>query len=414
MALSENQENKINKKIKKLPDEPGVYFFYINRKIAYIGKATSLRNRVKSYFSADIGEKRGPLIEKMMAEELDVKFIKTDSVLEALLLEAELIRKHLPDYNTLGKDQKSFNYVVITKEQFPQVLVVRGRELEARIQDLKLQATYGPFPSGFELREAMKIIRRIFPYRDYKCTPGQGRPCFNYEIGLCPGTCVGTISEEDYKKTVRNIKLFFMGKKKTLVKNLERDMKTAAKAREFEQAEKIKHQIFSLKHINDIALVREKYANTRDVGRNESFRIEAYDISHTAGTNIVGVMTVVEDGEVKKSDYRMFKIRGQKGADDTRALTEVLERRLKHLEWRYPDLIVVDGGQGQYNALEKILNKLEKKNRLVSVVKNMRHKPKDILGDQKIAKKYKKEILLANSESHRFAIKFHRKRRSIF
>ena len=377
----------------------------------YIGKATSLRNRIRSYFAGDIALKRGPLIEKMMLQKIRIKFQETDSVLEALILEAELIKKHNPIYNTKGKDQRSWNYVVITREKFPRVLIHRERELNSLplIKGRVQGGIFGPFPNSSELRVALKIVRKIFPFRD-NCVPNT-KPCFNSQIGLCPGVCTGRISEKKYKITIRNIKLFFQGKKKVLLKMLEKEMRVLAKQKNFEEANKVKKQIFALQHINDIALIKSKKEGS-------NLRIEAYDISHTSGTNIVGVMTVVENGEIKKSDYRMFKIKGQLGADDTKALSEVLTSRFNHPEWPSPDLVVVDGGLAQLNITERVLKeaKMEKSKdlKIVSVVKDERHKPKDILGDQKFASKYKKEILLANSESHRFAIAFHRKKRFIF
>ena len=396
-------------KPKLLPDSPGVYFFLNKKgKTIYIGKATSLRSRVRSYFAGNIVEKRGPLIQKMMIEKPIIKFQKTDSVLEALILEAELIKKHSPIYNSKGKDQRSWNYVVITRERFPRVLLIR--ESVINNSGFIIQDSFGPFPNSNELKIALKILRKIFPFRD-RCLPNT-KLCFNSQIGLCPGVCIGKISSTEYKKTIRNIKLFFQGKKRVLVKILEKEMRVLAKIKKFEDAGKIKKQIFALNHINDIALIKNKSLQSTNYD-SLSFRIEAYDISHTSGTNIVGVMTVLENGELKKSDYRMFKIRGQLGADDTKALSEVLERRLKHEDWKYPDLFVVDGGLAQLNIAERILKeaKMEKSKdlKIVSVVKDERHKPKDILGDQKFASKYKKEILLANSESHRFAIAFHRK-----
>src|SRR3989344_8220413 len=178
----------------KLPDSPGVYYF-LNKsgKILYIGKATSLKNRVRSYFASDILEKRSPLIAKMVKEARRVKFQKTNSVLEALILEANLVKKHLPPYNTAEKDQKSWNYIVITKEEFPRVLVMREREIASPPSPLPLKRVrgketrtiitykYGPFTNGGELKEALKIIRKIFPFRD-KCKLNQERACFNYQI----------------------------------------------------------------------------------------------------------------------------------------------------------------------------------------------------------------------------------------
>jgi excinuclease ABC subunit C len=400
---------------KDLPDLPGVYIFRNeNKNILYIGKATSLRDRTRSYFATDIFHTRGRRIVDMVTLAKDVDFIVTDSVLEALILEAHLIQKYEPKYNAEGKDNKSWNYVVITKEDFPQVLTIRGRTLEIAYPKKNIKYAFGPFPHGGQLREAMKIIRRIFPYRDNKCTPGQIRPCFNRQIGLCPGVCTGEITKQDYAKIVNHLRLFFEGKKSELMKSLEREMKSFAKKQEFEKAEQVKQTIFALNHIQDIALIKEekdiqKEEHQLDRKQNdEAFRIEAYDIAHISGTSQVGVMTVVEDGEICKADYRKFKIKTQKGSNDVGALKEVLHRRLNHPEWRRPDLIVVDGGKAQINAAEAALKERNVHVEVVSVVKDERHKPREILGDQKTARAYEREIIVANSEAHRFAITYHR------
>ncbi len=377
--------------LKKLPNSPGVYFFRKGREILYIGKATSLKDRVKSYWSRDIVNTRGPLIVKMLEEASNVSFIKTDSVLEALILEAHQIKKHQPIYNTKEKDNKSFNYVTFTKEDFPQIIVTRG------------SGTYGPFPHSRELREALKIIRRIFPYRDNKCKLN-GRPCFNAQIGLCPGMCAGQITKTEYKKTIKHLKLFFEGKKTQLVKSLEKEMKVLAKERKYEEADKVKKTIFALNHIRDVSLLKHEVGNKE---KETGYRIEAYDIAHISGTNTVGVMVVVKDGEVNKNQYRKFKIRENKN-NDTANLREVLTRRSNHPEWPMPDLIVVDGGLAQINVAKEIFKNIN----IVSVIKDERHKPKDFLGDKSLVNKYKREILLANFEAHRFAITYHRKLRS--
>src|SRR3989344_5407330 len=148
---------KINKI--KLPEKPGIYMFKKGEKILYIGKATSLRNRVSSYISKRLFEMRGPLLEKMVKEANNISWKVTDSVLEALILEANLIKKHQPPYNTKEKSDKSFNYVVITKEKFPKVIIVRGSNIKNRV----FKKVFGPFPNGIQLREAIKLIRRIFP-----------------------------------------------------------------------------------------------------------------------------------------------------------------------------------------------------------------------------------------------------------
>ncbi|MDD5050165.1 MAG: GIY-YIG nuclease family protein [Candidatus Pacebacteria bacterium] len=395
--------------LKNLPDSPGVYFFRYGKEILYIGKATSLHDRVKSYFSARLGEARSPLITRMVEKADSLDFQITDSVLEALILEAALIKKYQPKYNTDEKDDKSYNYVVFTKEDFPRILLVRGKNLDSL--DYKVKDIFGPFPNGGQLKIALKIIRKIFPYRD-NCTPLQGKLCFNAQIGLCPGVCDGQMGKIEYVRQIRHLKLFFEGKKSALVRSLEKEMKTLAKNREFEKAEIIKRQIFALGHIQDVALLRPERDGT--IRANGSvWRIEAYDVAHISGTSTVGVMTVVEDGEVKKADYRMFKIRTAKAGSDTGALQEVLERRLKHSEWPTANLIVIDGGIAQRNLAEKVLEKSGLKIPIINVVKDDRHKPDHFLGSESLAQKYKKEILLANSEAHRFAISYHKKLRGI-
>jgi len=412
----------LNKEIKKiiseLPEAPGVYLFKRGESILYIGKATSLKDRVRSYFNKDIVETRSPLISKMLAEFNKIDFIQTDSVLEALVLEAHLIKKFQPEANIKEKDNRSFNFVVITKEDFPRVLVVRGRELLnshlLKNHEYEIAYSFGPFPNGSQLKEAMKIVRKLFPFRD-KCAPAselksnqKPKPCFNRQIGLCSGVCSSDITKEQYAEQIKNIILFFEGNKKQLLKSLEKQMKAFAKAKEFEKADKIKKTIFTLNHIQDISLIKED-VKTGDVG-STAFRIESYDIAHMSGQNVVGVMTVVEDHEVKLSDYRKFKIKDNPGVNDTKALSEVLSRRLAHIEWRFPDLIVVDGGVAQKNIIEKILKENHTDIPVVSVVKDERHKPKEILGDKRWLK-YEREILLSNAEAHRYGIAFHKQLR---
>ncbi|MFA6494092.1 MAG: UvrB/UvrC motif-containing protein [Candidatus Paceibacterota bacterium] len=402
--------SRILDQIKKMPDSPGVYFFKDEKGgILYIGKATSLRDRVRSYYSSDILTTRGPLIAQLLECAVSVDFEKTDSVLEALILEAELIRKHKPKHNTDLKDDKSWNYVVITKEDFPRVLLIRERVLVSDLTS-KYKYTFGPFTNGLQLKEAMKIVRRIFPYRD-TCVPMSGKPCFNAQIRLCPGVCSGAISKTEYARTIRNIALFFRGKKKSLVAKLTKEMKAFAKNEEFEKAAKLKKTIFALGHIHDVSLLkRDTLSNFAYAKFDSTFRIECYDIAHLGGTDTVGAMTVVENGEAAKAQYRKFKIRGV-GVNDTAHLSEVLDRRLAHNEWPMPNIIAVDGGAAQVNAVKKVLTKYGIEIPVVGVVKDEHHRAKMIIGDESSARKYEKDILLADSEAHRFAIGYHKKLR---
>ena len=186
-------------------------------------------------------------------------------------------------------------------------------------------------------------------------------------------------------------------------------MNQYAKEKAFEKAGEVKRKIFALEHINDIALIKEDLNNS---GNQSDFRIEAYDIAHMSGKNMVGVMTVLLNGEVAKREYKKFKIKTKFEADDTGALAEILERRFNHSEWPIPNLIVVDGGKAQLNITNKILKQFNLDILIVSVLKDERHKPKDILGDKTFARKYEREILLVNSEAHRFAITYHKQMRN--
>ena len=396
---------------KKLPHKPGVYFFKHKGQILYIGKATSLRSRVRSYFSSDLIKTRGPLLVDMVTNASKIEWEVCESVLEALILEARLIKKHQPYYNTREKDDKSFSVVVITKEEFPKVLTIRERSLSTSVlredTDTKYQAKYGPFTSGYQLREAMKILRHIFPYIDEQSAK-KDNAAFYRQIGLAPDTSTEE-ARAAYARNIKNLKLFFEGKKKRVISNFKREMMEYAKRQEFERAQEMKIRIFALMHINDIALLKDE-----SIERNadNTFRIEAYDIAHMSGKNMVGVMTVVQDGRVNKSEYKKFRIRTQRDSNDTGALAEVLSRRLAHHEWHYPNLIVVDGSTAQMNVARYALLKARAQVPIVAVVKDERHKPKDILGEPEFARKYKKEILLANSEAHRFAITYHKNMRA--
>jgi excinuclease ABC subunit C len=389
-----------------LPDQPGVYIFRnAKKKRIYIGKATSLKSRVGSYFSKGLLKSRGPLLVKMLEEARSIEWEETDSVLEALILEANLIKKHQPIYNTKEKSNKSFNYLVITNEAYPRLLVVRGRDLLTK-KEYEIKTIFGPFPQGTALKEALKVVRKIFPYRD-KCSveSNASKPCFAAQIGLCPGVCTGAISAAEYRKVVRHITLLFEGKKQALIKALYTEMQKAAKAERFEDAARVRNQVFSLEHIRDIAIMEggEQGKTLR--------RIEAYDAAHMSEQNRVGVMVVLEDGEPAKGEYKRFKIKTDEQGDIA-ALKELLTRRLAHDDWDLPSLIVVDGGKAQVNAARRVLQAHSMTIPVIGVVKDTKHNPKAILGDKGIGALHEKEILLINNESHRFAIAYHKQMRN--
>lgn len=414
-----------------LPDNPGVYFFMGTSpspegggsgrgpEILYIGKATSLKSRVKSYFDNDILHTRGLHIGKMVSLAKGVTFIETRSVLEALLLETELIKKHKPKYNTISKDDKSYFVLVITDEDFPRVVLARIKDIDQKENVLlkskflgeagvKIKRMFGPYPSGQYAKESLKLIRRIFPFRD-KCnvfdkkTPWKKQPCFSYQIGLCPGVCAGVCDKKKYARIIERLITFLEGDGEKVRKDLEEDMQKFSRELKFEEAQKVKETLFALEHIRDAHLI------SRDINEEDrGVRIEGYDIAHLSGKERVGVMTVVLGGVVAKHEYKKFKISTDKN-DDLGGLKELFERRVKHLDWGVPDVIVVDGDERHVTVVEKILqeNNLSSVN-VVAVTKNKSHKASKLLGAIEILEKYQKEIILVNVEAHRFALSYHK------
>ncbi|HVM76873.1 MAG TPA: excinuclease ABC subunit UvrC [Candidatus Paceibacterota bacterium] len=412
----------LKKDYKKLPDTPGVYIMKnAAGEILYVGKAGNLRRRVSSYFERPHDVR----IERLVSRIVSIDFKQTDTALEALILEAELIKKHAPPFNVREKDDKSFLYVEITKEKFPRVLLVRG-------QDPAAGKRYGPFTSASSAREALRILRRIFPWNshDPEDIGRLKRPCFNFEIGLCPGTCVGAVTREEYQKTIDRLKLFFDGKKKKVLQSFEKDMRAASKALDFEKAEKLRRQMFALRHIRETALIAsgdslpiDPEAESPHGGADgEAYRIEGYDISNISGTDAVGSMVVFEDGEPNKNEYRKFKIKSIFQPNDVGMLTEVLERRfhrhaidikgkelsaIKRDAWRLPNLILIDGGVAQANAAKKVLLRAGLRIPILGIAKGPERKRNDIIGA--IPKGVTKETLIrVRNEAHRFAIGYHK------
>ncbi|MES2931427.1 MAG: hypothetical protein V4682_01870 [Patescibacteria group bacterium] len=403
----------------ELPDCPGVYLFTQgkgrSKKILYIGKATSLRDRVRSYFDIELIATRGPRIVDMVTKADSVSYEATPTVLEALVREAALIREHLPPANSMGKDDKTFLYAVITDEEIPRVLAVRGAELDMKAKKvimtgLKLKAIHGPFPSGYQLREGLKLIRRIFPFYDTQKPVGEGNKHlqakveFNRQIGHYPKD----MTRSAYMRSIRNVSLFLSGRVKALRAQLMRDMKAFAKEERFEEAGQARKQLFALDHIQDVALIKE------DRGDDQGPRIEAYDTAHISGTNAIGVMTVVENGMPVKKDYRTFKIQGRGGKslnDDIASLKEILSRRLGHPEWPLPKAFVVDGGKTHKKAAEDVLKEVGIGLPVVAVVKDEKHRPREVLGGLR-AGVSDADAVLVNSEAHRFALSNHRKART--
>jgi len=410
-----------------LPDLPGVYLFKQGRKILYIGKATSLRDRVRSYFDDDLIATRGPRIVDMVTKSDRVTHETMPTVLEALVREAVLIKLHRPPANSEGKDDKSFLYAVVTDEEIPRVLMMRGKDIDFKnkeSQGVALRAIYGPFPSSAQLREGLRLIRKIFPFFDTpkpigtKSKHQKARIEFNTQIKQYPRLSVGrrAFDAKEYGRTIRRVMLFLSGKGKKLRLMLEKEMHRASKEERFENATEARRALFALDHIQDVSLIKDEYAK-----KSEGVRIEAYDTAHLSGTHAIGVMTVLEGGIPSKKEYRSFRIRGLKKNvglpmshiqnDDIASLKEILLRRLGHPEWPFPKVIVIDGGSTHKKTAEAVLRDSGVTIPVVAVVKDERHRPREVIGARR-ANISEADAVLANSEAHRFSLARHRKARS--
>lgn len=387
---------------KKFPNTPGVYFWLgADKKPLYIGRAGSLKKRIASYFLT-----KDPRISEMVGLAKNLKFQKTDTLLEAIILEANLIRKFWPKYNVKEKDNRSFLYIVITNDEFPRLLTIRARELEKySVTEKSAKAVFGPYQSYHLLRATLDIIQRIFPFTTDK--ENVGKACFHYQIGLCPGVCVGAISKKEYGEIIRNLILFLRGDKKRLFARLKKQNPEAIK---------------SLQHVQDVSLLAGADTLMKRGGAFASGRIEGYDISHLSGKEPVGAMVVFENGEKDVSQYRLFTIKGE-ARDDLGMLREVLERRLNHPEWPLPEVFFVDGGQLQARVVRDVLGQRKIFAPVIGLSKSGRHAGSAYAQDKLIAlnaKKVSKELLLSSkklfqevrNEAHRFAIGYNRRKRS--
>lgn len=346
----------VDEKLKNLPKAPGVYF-HKNAKgeIIYVGKAAVLRNRVRQYFQKSRG--RDAKTEALVEEIADIDWMVVESELEALFLEAEMIRRYMPRYNILLRDDKSMSYIRIDYDsEFPTVTTTR-RPLDDGAR------YFGPYLSTYSVRQALKSLRRIFPFSTRR-VPGQKRATLHYHLGMDPGLEEGKTSLEDYRANLRKLIQVIEGKRKGVEKELEKDMKRAAKAKDFETAAKYRNQLFSLQNLTKQVIFSDKefLDISKDHALNELVdlltiktyprRIEGYDISHMQGTDVVASMVVFTNGVSNKAEYRKFKTRKDHN-NDFYNMHETITRRFAERnvkQWGLPSLVLIDGGKGQLDA----------------------------------------------------------------
>jgi len=411
-------KNAIKTKIKEAPNNPGVYQFFDDfGNILYIGKAKNLKNRIRSYYLKNVG--RGPGIDLMLTLACDIKYISTESEIEAILLEADLINQIKPKYNIRLRDDKSFLVIKISKTHvIPCVELARFKNVDFKD---KSALYFGPYPSGDLLKRSLKYLRKIFPFRDcsenkYKTYSRKGRACLYGDIGICSVPCIQRIEPKDYKKNINYLIQFLKGRKRQLIVDLSREMKVVSKKLEFEKAKKIRDKLLGLEHIKDVAVGLKDEAF--DPSGLIFKRIECYDISNIGQEYAVGSMVVFTDGKPNNDEYRKFKIKSQKlkGCEsDLIRLNEVLERRFKN-EWPLPDLVVIDGGEQQLAVAKKVLRDHNLDIPLISIAKGAKRQKNEFhYSDSLIAKYFLNNKSLENiciaarDEAHRFAISYYRK-----
>ena len=416
-SVTPDMRDALLRKLKTLPASPGVYFHKdADGQVIYVGKAAVLKNRVRQYFHKTQKDAKTIALVREIA---DTDWIVVDTEMDALFLESEMIKRYKPKWNILLRDDKTVSYVRIDmKSEVPYVSFTRTP------QDDK--ATYiGPFYGKSAVEKALRILRKVFPYYD---KPYDGKKTLNTDLGLTPGIEIGKTTSTEYKKNLRKLRLYLEGGRHKLIKDLEKQMANAAKNQNFEEAAEFKKQLFGLRELQKKIVFSDK--EFLDISSDQALvdlqmllnlpepprRIEGYDISHQSGTNVVGSMVVFVNGVSDRAEYRKFKLRNQRN-DDTANLREVIERRLKHQEWEFPNLVILDGGLGQVNAVQNLLAEQQiavigrdksgdhTRNAAVRIIAP-RAESYDTLtlpGDSHIAKL----IARIDDEAHRFAITYH-------
>jgi excinuclease ABC subunit C len=407
------------KRIYQLPKVSGVYCFKNGKEILYIGKAVNLRERVKNHFQ------QPSFKDYLFLDRVEkVGYIKTNSEIEALILESELIKKYQPRFNVVWRDSKNFFFVAITKEDFPKIFWTHQKKIKN--QKSKVEIEYlGPFVDGKALKKTLYLLRKIFPYYSTKKHPE--KKCQWCHLNLCPGP---KADKKEYQKNIKNLIEILKGKRKSVLKELKKEMIKMAKSENFEKAAKLRDQIFALEKILNNSRVIEREIKTeipweitektlKKILKVEKVsRIEAFDISQLHGNFAVGSMITFINGIPDKNLYRRFKIKFTKKPSDVDMIREILRRRFKHKEWGFPDLILIDGGKAQLNAAVQIKNKnskIKNKIKVISLAKPENklfiEKEKEPIFLEKLSREIFKLILNLDSEAHRFAILYHRKLR---
>lgn len=347
---------KLEDKLKKLPPKPGIYFHKNTAgEIIYIGKAANLRNRVRQYFQKSRAS--DPKTDVLVMEIADIDWTEVETEADALFIEAELVRRYRPRFNILLRDDKSLQYVRIDyKSDYPTVTLVR-RPLDDGAE------YFGPYINGYAVKKALRFLRKAFPFAISR-QKGQQRSSLYYHLGLDPGLEEGKTSLKEYRANLRKLMQYLRGDRVGLMREIEREMKRAARQKDFEQAARYRNQLQALQSLGRQILFSDK--ELQDASKDQALvdlarllglkrpprRIEGFDISHMQGSDNVASMVVFQNGLPDKAGYRKFKMR-HGGNDDFAHMAETIKRRLRDeniKKWGISDLMLIDGGKGQLQA----------------------------------------------------------------
>lgn len=422
-----------------LPLKPGVYKFYDkNNKILYVGKALNLRNRVKSYFNDTLYDR--PYVKRMIPFISKIEVEETNNEIESLVLESALIKELKPKYNSELKDDKSYAWIYLsTKEKFPTVKITRS----ITNKELQKGELFGPYPNTHSARRVFTYLRKLHPFCTCK-ERTRSRECMYYHLGLCPGPYQGHISEREYRKNINEVRKFLQGRKRGQIAKLEVKMRQYSKKKLYEKAAELRDKINDLKYLGEkidfeytdtaeTYVKRRKkllYENFQDLkielGLKKLKRIECYDISNIQGKDAYGSMVVAQNGEILRSQYRVFKIRELDTPNDMHMLKEVMQRRFdsKHIK-KYelePEILLIDGGKAQLSVVNP---HIPKEICVLGITKGRKYRKRGAKlldefwylnrenGESMNIEIQNKGLLIdLRDEAHRFAILHHRKARA--
>lgn len=402
----------VKETVNNLPHTPGVYIMKnASGEVLYVGKANDLKKRVSSYFQRS--KKHPERIESLVSRVTEIDFLPVSTSAEALIYENGLIKQLSPKYNVALRDDKSYPLLKLTvNEKFPRLILTREKKDDGSIY-------YGPYTSAKLLKEALKILQKLFPLRT--CNKMPKRECLYFSIRECMGPCIGKIDEERYNNMVTQLRLFLEGRRAELIKFLAGKMKELSKEERFEEAMEYRDRMEALSTVREDRVYYKPIEELEELRRilgikERPERIEAFDVSNIMGEEACGSLVYFYKGKPDKNGYRRFRIKTVKGMDDYSMMREIVRRRYtRSLDEKkpLPDLIVIDGGKGHLGVALDELRKLSLGNiPAIGIAKQFEHIYVEDRKEPIVLPKESKALHLLErirDEAHRFAISYHKK-----